>query len=87
MPLSATPMSLALFGIKRRSISLFILLLNSYEPYSRAFNRDFRSKHLTESSIRQRSLSFKCLSLARNWQRKKKVFTCFNFSTAVTDES
>ena len=62
---------------------LFILLLNSTEPYRRTFNWDSPSKLITGGSIRQRSSWRLCLSLARNWQRKKKVFICFNFSTTV----
>ena len=38
----------------RRSISLFILSLNSSEPYSRAFNRDSPSKLITGRSIKGR---------------------------------
>ena len=50
---SVTPVSRALFGIIRRNISLFILSLNSSEPYSRAFNRDSPLKLIAGGSIRQ----------------------------------
>ena len=49
------------------------------EPY-----RDSSSKLIIEGSIRQRSSWRFCLSLSKNWQRKKKVFSCFDFSTIVT---
>ena len=49
-----------------------------------AFNRDSSSKLLIEGSIRQRSSWRFCLLLRRNWQRKKKVLNCFDFSTTVT---
>ena len=81
---SATPMLPALLDIIRRSISLFILSLNSSEPYNKEFNRDSPSKRVTGGSTRQRSSWRLCLSLARNWQRKKKVFSSFNFSNTVT---
>ena len=58
---------------------LLILSLNSSEHIG-----DSLSKLITEGAIRQRSSWRLCLSLARNWQRKKKVFSCFNFITTVT---
>ena len=48
-------MSSALFGIIKTSFCLFILLLNLYEPYSKAFNSDYPSKLITGESIRQKS--------------------------------
>ena len=83
-PLARPPVSSALFGIIQRNIFLFILSLNSSELYSRTFNRDSLSKLTTGGSIRQWASWRLCLSLARNWQRKKKVLSCFIFSTIVT---
>ena len=54
------------------------------EPYSEAFNRDSSSKLIIKRFIRQRSSWRFCLSLRKNWQCKKKVFNCFDFSTTVT---
>ena len=43
------------------------------EVYSKTFHKDSSSKVLTEESARQR-LSWRfCISLTRNWQRKKKI--------------
>ena len=54
------------------------------EPYRKAFKRYSSSNLVIKGSIRQR-LSWRfCLSLRRNWQCKKKVFNCFDFSTTVT---
>ena len=44
---------------------------------------DSPSKFVTGGSIRQRSTWRSCPSLARKRQPKKKVFSCFNFSTTV----
>ena len=65
-PLSATLVLSDQFGIIRRRVSLFILSLNSFDPYSRVFNRDSPSKLITEGSIRKRSSWRLCISLARD---------------------
>ena len=61
-------------------------MINSPEPHSRSFNRDSSSKRIAGRCIRQRLSWRLCLSLARIWQHKKIVFSCFDFNIKVTHE-
>ena len=54
------------------------------DPYNKAFNRDSSPKVIIEGSVRRSSSWRFCISRRKNWQCKKKVFNCFDFSTTVT---
>ena len=66
-----------------KCISLFILSLNSPEPYSRTFNWDSTSKSITGGSIRQKAL-WRLSFTGKELATEEKVFSCFNFIMIVT---